>query len=138
MKTWNERLAYALKAREMTAADLARATKKKPPSVKDWLEKPNMEIGANNALNACDFLKIEFRWLLSGVLPSGIAELDKDLKLPYIPKTEEGEQLARIGDSIPEKEDRGLAVKIVAPLSKQKRGDEGGCTESNNPEAAAK
>jgi transcriptional regulator with XRE-family HTH domain len=117
MKTWNERLRFALSKRGKNASELARATGTKPASVKDWLEKPNMKIGAINALTACDFLKINIRWLLHGTLPSGINELDSDLRLPYVPVTQEAEQSARIVDSIESEWKRGKAVKIVTEVA---------------------
>jgi len=74
MKTWNERLAYALRRRDKNPADLARATGAKPPSVKEWLDGITKNIGAENAVKACGYLDINIEWLMFG---KGVSGLDK-------------------------------------------------------------
>jgi hypothetical protein len=74
MRTWNERLAYAVDQRKETQANLARATGAKPPSVKEWLDGITKNIGAENAAKACSFLRINIDWLLFGKPPSGLEE----------------------------------------------------------------
>jgi len=51
----------------VSAADLARACKVKPPSVSDWLSGKSKSMEASNLLTAAKLCKVSANWLCFGV-----------------------------------------------------------------------
>lgn len=82
MDTWNKRISYALTARGLKAASLARACKIAPSSVQEWLDGETRNITAVNAVKACGFLRIRIEWLILGHGVSGLDEIDSERKSP--------------------------------------------------------
>jgi hypothetical protein len=78
MKTWNERLVYAMNERGAIAADLMRVTKCKSPSVSGWTTGDTKSINGDNATKVVNYLGITSNWLFFGKLPSGLPSIDGD------------------------------------------------------------
>lgn len=64
-----DRIAAAMTARNMTAADLARACQVKPPSVSAWLSGDTKSLRADVLLKAARALDVEPEWLAAGTGP---------------------------------------------------------------------
>ncbi|SOD42406.1 helix-turn-helix transcriptional regulator [Nitrosovibrio sp. Nv4] len=125
MKKWNDRLDYALKVRNKTPAELARATGTKPPSVKEWLDGITKNIGAGNAVKACGFLKINIDWLLHGKLPSGLEDSSKAADVQVVEESEtelsgEQKQILSLIAGI-DKETRSAVLTILSKLIPERR-----------------
>jgi transcriptional regulator with XRE-family HTH domain len=68
-KTLKQRLSVAMRDASVTAADLARACKIKPPSVSDWLSGETKSIRGSNLLAAARLLGVNPEWLDTGQGP---------------------------------------------------------------------
>jgi transcriptional regulator with XRE-family HTH domain len=74
MNTLAERLAYILKERGKTAADLARATGKTESAVSQWLSGETKSMRSDSLMATCDLLSCNPQWLASGKGPMEIAK----------------------------------------------------------------
>lgn len=81
MKTWNERLVYAMNERGASSADLVRRVGVKSSSVSAWVTGKTQAMGGKNTTIVCNFLNITSTWLYTGRLPSGLPSLDKKTEL---------------------------------------------------------
>ncbi|WP_080701619.1 helix-turn-helix domain-containing protein [Bordetella hinzii] len=66
MTTLAERLAEAMKDMGVTAADLARATGAKPPSVFKWVHGQTKNLRGNNLVVVASLLNVSESWLADG------------------------------------------------------------------------
>jgi len=69
LNTLSERLKSAMFARGVKAADLARVTGAKPPSVHKWLTGGTKNLKGENLVKVAEFLNVSEAWLADGVLP---------------------------------------------------------------------
>lgn len=70
MKTLSERLKYAMEVlppKKVKGVELARAVGVKPPSVSDWLSGKSKTMEGPNLIRAAQFLKVNSKWLATGV-----------------------------------------------------------------------
>lgn len=74
MKTLKERLSVAMRDASVTAADLARACKIRPPSVSDWISGETKSISGKNLLAASRCLGVTPEWLSTGQGPRDASE----------------------------------------------------------------
>lgn len=80
--TWNERLAFSMEQKDVSIADLAKATDAAHTSVMGWVGagsvKPSDDVKATYLLKACDLLDVSPEWLMFGKLP-----MKKDAEWPF-------------------------------------------------------
>lgn len=70
MKTLSERLKHAMEVlppKKIKGVELARAVGVKPPSVSDWLSGKSKTMEGPNLVRAAQFLKVNSKWLATGV-----------------------------------------------------------------------
>lgn len=70
MKTLAERLKYAMEVlppKKIKGVELARAVGVKPPSVSDWLSGKSKNMDGTNLIRAAQFLKVNTKWLATGI-----------------------------------------------------------------------
>lgn len=77
MKTLSERLAYALKERGKSPAELARATGKTESAVSQWLSGETKSMRSDSLMAACAMLGCNAQWLASGKGDDGFKEADR-------------------------------------------------------------
>ena len=110
MSTLQERLAQAMAPPcTVTAADLARACKVKPPSVHEWIHGPTKSLRSTHAVRVAHELGVNFEWLTTGRGPmrGNSDATDKSVSSPYLGR-EVMEHLEALGVS------QGLLVKVLA------------------------
>lgn len=69
LKTWNERLNWALRERRMTKAELARACGVERASITEWTNGKTKDPKLVPFFKACDALNVRPRWLALGEYP---------------------------------------------------------------------
>jgi len=69
LNTLSERLKSAMLAKGAKAADLARITGAKPPSVHKWLTGGTKNLKGENLVKVAEFLDVSEAWLADGVPP---------------------------------------------------------------------
>lgn len=69
MKTWNDRLAIAIKESPFSQTDLARIVKVSNPTVSDWVKGKTKEMKRENVSPVCRTLDITEKWLFEGKGP---------------------------------------------------------------------
>lgn len=69
LKTWNDRLVWALKERRMSKAELARACGIERASVTEWANGKTKDPKLAPFFKACDALQVRPRWLALGEYP---------------------------------------------------------------------
>jgi transcriptional regulator with XRE-family HTH domain len=92
-KTLKERLSVAMRDASVTAADLARACKIRPPSVSDWISGETKSISGKNLLAAARCLGVTPEWLSTGHGPrhaSDMAVTDNSQPVRFDPEIIQG------------------------------------------------
>ena len=89
-----ERLAYILKKRDKTAADLARATKKTESAVSQWLSGETKSMRSDSLMASCALLSCNPQWLASGQGPMEPGTATANITLPGITVTASGSNQA--------------------------------------------
>lgn len=69
LRTWNDRLNWALKERRMTKAELARACGVERASITEWTNGKTKDPKLAPFFKACDALQVRPRWLALGEYP---------------------------------------------------------------------
>lgn len=75
LKTWNERLVWALERRKVRKAELARACGIERSSVQEWADGKTGDPKLAPFFAACDYLRVQPRWLALGEGPVDTAPL---------------------------------------------------------------
>lgn len=89
IETWNDRLDYAMSAREVKSSRLAAAVGVSSATVSDWRKGNIKTMEATNAAKVCDFLCISLTWLFLKKGPSGL-ENESPVQNPHIYNVENG------------------------------------------------
>lgn len=117
MKSWHERLKYALQKRGKTYGDLAEATGLRLTSVYAWnpnATKRTRMMNGDNAAIVCNYLQISPLWLFTGRKPSG---LFSNIDETFTPTVDEITIIQALR-SLPPDEAK-LITKIVSLMAKQ-------------------
>jgi transcriptional regulator with XRE-family HTH domain len=81
LRTWNERLNWALRERGVTKAELARACGIERASVTEWTNGKTKDPKLAPFFLACDTLRLEPRWLALGegpIEPQGVDQRNRE------------------------------------------------------------
>lgn len=84
MKTLADRLAFALKQRGTSPAELARATKKTESAVSQWLSGETKSMRSDSLMATCSLLSCNAQWLATGKGASGLEGNSANSNLPIV------------------------------------------------------
>lgn len=128
MKTWHDRLNYALEEAGVKPAELARACKVSTASVSEWCNGITKDLKSNNADKVCRFLGIRYYWLMAGKGPMHPGEEENQQHDHTANRISEDKPLPPQAEAVLEKmltlppERLELAVKILELLANEKPG----------------
>lgn len=104
LKTWNDRLNWALHDRRISKAELARACGVERASVTDWTNGKTKDPKLVPFFKACDALQVRPRWLALGEYPIDLLLADR---VPY-PRESVLETVTRLAEQLSVAEQRSV------------------------------
>jgi transcriptional regulator with XRE-family HTH domain len=111
IRTWNERLNWALRERGVSKSELARACKIERASVTEWTNGKTKDPKLSPFFLACDTLRINPRWLALGEGP-----IEPPLADTFDGSETIVETIRRLADHLSDAEQRHVLRILQSPL----------------------